>query len=655
MDRFFLNPWMLAMAGLAGGIVLLYILRLKRKKVRVSSTLLWERVIHDSKANAPWQKLRKNWLMILQIIALCLLALALARPFIFGSALLGGRTVVVLDTSASMLAADEDPDRLGRAMIEAGKVLSDLRQSDEGMVIAAGPTPSLLCAFTNDKNRLLDAVREARKFAGGRADLNAALKLASSVSTGSASRVVIFSDGAVDDLDPFAVSDLKINFFPLGQDTENLGITGAGARRNPLTGQYELFVAMQSFFGTPQEVDVTVQREDGDVIDVRTVHFDPGDRQEVLLQNLPYIAEPIKVNLDFKDKLQADNEAYVVMPRKAEYRVALCSDGKSFLLRKVLSSLSDVLYYEYKGGKLVAANDAANASDDGSAKIDVFIVEGGAQVPMDDTASYLFLDTSSHPLLPVIPGARVETDFNASPPVIPAVVGLDRSSPLLRYVNFSDLRLKSMRQVQLKPWGRSVVDASVGPLVVEGELNGQRSLYLAFDVYESDLPLRAAFPIFMANAVRYLSEQSQGSIGRSAQSGARVDLLAPPDTTLVEVADPGGARSSIKLSARDFTLSRTNQVGIYRLQYKDAAGADLGRQLVPVSLVSAEESNIAPAATLKVQGAEEALAGIGAGDKLQEIAGTKQVRVNREFYLWLILAVLALITFEWWLYHTRAL
>ncbi|MCC7478234.1 BatA and WFA domain-containing protein [bacterium] len=655
MDRFFLNPWMLAMAGLSAGIVLLYILRLKRKKVRISSTLLWERVIHDSKANAPWQKLRKNWLMILQIIALCLLALALARPFIFGSALLGARTVVVLDTSASMLAADEDPDRLGRAMIEAGKVMSDLRQSDEGMVIAAGPTPSLLCAFTNDKNRLQQAVRDARQYAGGQADINAALKLAASVSTGSAARVVIFSDGAVEDLDPFAVSDLKINYFPLGQDSENLGITGAGARRNPLTGQYELFVAMQSFFGTPQEADVTVQRQNGDVLDVRSVSFDPGDRQELLLQNLPYIAEPIKVELDFKDALKADNEAYVVMPRRAEYRVALCSEGKSFLLRKVLASLGDVLYYEYRDSKLVASNAAANASEESGAKIDVYIVEGGAQVPMDETASYLFLDTSSHPLLPVIPGAKVETDFSASPPVIPAVVGLDRSSPLLRYVNFSDLRLKAMRQAQLKPWGRSIVDATIGPLVVEGELNGQRSLYLAFDIYESDLTLRAAFPIFMANAVRYLSEQSQGAIGRSAQSGARVDLLAPPSTAEVEVSDPGGARSRLQLSSRDFTLSRTNQVGVYSLVYKDSAGAELGRQLVPVSLVSAEESNIAPAETLRVQGAEEALAGIGAGDKLEEITGTKQVRVNREFYLWLILAVLALITLEWWIYHTRAL
>ena len=61
MERFFLNPWALALGALSGAIVLLYILKLRRAKVRVGSTLLWEKTIHDTKANAPWQKLRFNW------------------------------------------------------------------------------------------------------------------------------------------------------------------------------------------------------------------------------------------------------------------------------------------------------------------------------------------------------------------------------------------------------------------------------------------------------------------------------------------------------------------------------------------------------------------------------------------------------------------
>src|SRR5438094_1928946 len=98
MQQFFLNPWALALAALGGGIVLLYILKLRRTRVVVGSTLLWERSVRDYRANAPWQKLQRNLLLYLQLAAVLLLTLALARPFIFGTALTGGRTVLIVDS-----------------------------------------------------------------------------------------------------------------------------------------------------------------------------------------------------------------------------------------------------------------------------------------------------------------------------------------------------------------------------------------------------------------------------------------------------------------------------------------------------------------------------------------------------------------------------
>src|SRR4051812_4485587 len=101
----FFNPlnllWLLPMAGL---IFLMYLLKLRRKDVVVSSTFLWRQVIHDVQANAPFQKLRKNLLLFLQLAAVALLVFAIARPF-FRTRGLGGRSVViVMDTSASMAA-----------------------------------------------------------------------------------------------------------------------------------------------------------------------------------------------------------------------------------------------------------------------------------------------------------------------------------------------------------------------------------------------------------------------------------------------------------------------------------------------------------------------------------------------------------------------
>ena len=77
----FLNPlafWWSVPA--VGAIVLLYILKLKRKNLTVSSVLFWQSETQDISANAPFQRLRPNLLMLIQIIIALLLIAALARP-----------------------------------------------------------------------------------------------------------------------------------------------------------------------------------------------------------------------------------------------------------------------------------------------------------------------------------------------------------------------------------------------------------------------------------------------------------------------------------------------------------------------------------------------------------------------------------------------
>src|SRR5437764_14022563 len=93
--------WLPLIGGL---IVLMYILKLRRKDVVVSSTFLWRQVIRDVQANAPFQKLRKNLLMFLQLAAVALLVFSLAQPFWRGHGIGGRRVVVVADTPAPMLA-----------------------------------------------------------------------------------------------------------------------------------------------------------------------------------------------------------------------------------------------------------------------------------------------------------------------------------------------------------------------------------------------------------------------------------------------------------------------------------------------------------------------------------------------------------------------
>src|SRR5947209_19835155 len=83
-------------------IVLLYLLKLKRRSVTVSSVLLWSRLLKDVQANAPFQKLHRNLLLLLQLLIVALAIFALARPFLRVHGLGGESVVLLLGGSASM-------------------------------------------------------------------------------------------------------------------------------------------------------------------------------------------------------------------------------------------------------------------------------------------------------------------------------------------------------------------------------------------------------------------------------------------------------------------------------------------------------------------------------------------------------------------------
>src|SRR5205085_6575782 len=112
----FLAPLALISALVVGPIIVaMYLLKLRREDRRVSSTFLWQRVVRDVEANAPWQKLRRNLLLLLQLLLLALLALALARPFFHTAGISGHNLIVIVDRSASMGATDVQPSRLDAA------------------------------------------------------------------------------------------------------------------------------------------------------------------------------------------------------------------------------------------------------------------------------------------------------------------------------------------------------------------------------------------------------------------------------------------------------------------------------------------------------------------------------------------------------------
>src|ERR1700729_4338604 len=87
-------PFWAVLAGIPVGIIALYFLKLRRRPVQVPSTLLWKRSLEDLHVNSLFQRLRKNLLLFLQLLAVLLVMLALAGPRIRGSSSIGERFVL---------------------------------------------------------------------------------------------------------------------------------------------------------------------------------------------------------------------------------------------------------------------------------------------------------------------------------------------------------------------------------------------------------------------------------------------------------------------------------------------------------------------------------------------------------------------------------
>ncbi|MCY4539494.1 MAG: VWA domain-containing protein, partial [Chloroflexi bacterium] len=174
----FLAP--IAFAGLALGIpiLLLYMLRLRRRELLISSTYLWQQVVKDTEANTPWQRLRRNLLLFLQLLILLAMVLALARPFITVPTVSAGKIALLLDASASMAATDlEGQSRFDAAIERALGLINNMNPQDIISLIRVADIAEPLTAYTDDKASLRRAL-EGMTVSQGGADWDRALTLA---------------------------------------------------------------------------------------------------------------------------------------------------------------------------------------------------------------------------------------------------------------------------------------------------------------------------------------------------------------------------------------------------------------------------------------------------------------------------------------------
>lgn len=551
----FITPLALAGLVLVPAVIAMYLLKLRRDQAVVPSTLLWSRLITDVEANAPWQRLRRSLLLLLQLLLVIALVLLAARPFLERPSGLARDIVIVMDTSASMAATDVAPDRMEVARQAALAALRDLPTGGRVSLIAADRSARILVNETTDLGRVRQALADLRPSAM-RGDLGDALELAAKLAARSGdAQILVATDAALAET-PTAKVDARITVLPVGRDRKNQAIVALAVRTSPSAVTRSVFIGIANLDieGAQRRLEIW---GDGGLIEAKDITLGPQARSDVVIDDVPPDIEALEVRLtgtdpgatSAPDQLALDDRAWAIMPSTGTKLILVVGEGDPYL-ETALSYLPNVELYG------VAPKDYGPATERQDGRPwDLVIFEGNLPATLPRTAILAIAPPRSSALGDVTGTIKD-----------PGIGSLAPDEPILRFVDLTTTHIAEAQRLVTPDWARTVIPGPKGsPLLYAGVRAGLQTAVLAFEPRRSDLPLQVAFPILLANLTGELLGGSTAPIDAVAP-GTPVRLTIPPGADGVTVTAPDGVVTELLgslASGASVTYAGTTTPGIY--------------------------------------------------------------------------------------------
>jgi len=623
----FIQPGALLLGLLAIPILLLYMLRMRRKEQQVPSILLWSMLLRDRRANTPWQRLRRNLLLLLQLLILTSLVLAMARPALPVATVPGNSLIVLLDASASMQAVDVKPSRFEHARQAVEELIANLAPGTSMSLVLVGDEPQVLAAATMDKAQLRASLALARPGVGP-VDWTSALALAAGAAAQASdgATVVIVSDGG---LDATSLPSLpaQIRYLPVGESDDNLAISAMALQQTARSA--ELFLQVHNYAAEERQAVLTLNI-DGSLIQAERITLAGDESLDRVWNELPINGQVFRAQLvgvdpspdKPLDALPLDDVAYAIQRPPRERRALLFPyelepPRYNLFIEKALLALDDLTSY-----RAIPSNEGKITPPGES--FELFVVDGiwpGTLPP----GQLLMINPSDNPLFSV-GGVRA-----IAGPVQVA------EHPLTRYVDWQNVQIAQAKITEPPPDSQVLVEAEGLPLVFISKVNGRRIAVVTFDLHDSDLPLQIAFPILFAELVRYLAP-AQAVDDTGLQPGRLVNISPGSEVTQVTVTSPSGRAYPLDPSSAGFSFTHTDELGLYQVQYSGTSVQE--KDLFAVNLFEPAEASIRPAE------------GVPIGSSVVRGVPSREVG-QRELWPWLVLAALLTLLIEWWVDHQR--
>lgn len=483
----FLFPAAFFLGLLGVGIVALYLQRPRRRSLEVSSLMFWRRVLEREPHRSFLGHLRRPLSLLAQLLILLALILALARPAAESGAQ-GRHTVVVVDARARMQA--HGGDTFQRAVAAAQGIVSGASVTSPVAVLAVQGAPVIVSGFSDDPLQLRSRLGalQATDASGGMEETLALADRLLAAQRGE-TRLVVVTDR------PIAG---KADQILTGTAADNAALLALAQKPLPASPQSaEVFVKLGNFSREPRTLELELALDDR-IFDLRSFTVPAGgerDHVAVVPGDMPGAgAGALSARLTGADALPADDAAAVMLAPGRPVRVLWLGTDNPFLegaLKADPGIAVDILSPENWKPSLAGSFDVV--------VFDQFVPEN-----LDlESGRFFFFGKSPFDA----PGDPVPVNE-------PEVA--DRLHPVLW--NVKDIGPTRSRLLHSPPGWRAGAPVTGGgaPVILTLENpGGIRHVATSFGAGDSVFPLRAGFPLFVSNTLRWLAGRERSDDGTS--------------------------------------------------------------------------------------------------------------------------------------------
>lgn len=557
----FTNPTALFWAILAVPIVVLYLLKVRLRRVPVATTMFWDQQFEDTKPQAIWRQLRNIFSLLLQLLFVSLLVVAIGNPVLTSSRQQQRRVVVVVDNSASMQASDADGrKRMDVATEQVRQVIASLKDQEDMAIVLTGGRAAVACGLTQHPTTLLDTVQRIPP-TDGPARLGDAVETARRLLAKHANGQIIVITDAMQS----SPARNDVLWSRIGSSAGNIAITELQARRSPLDPlAYDTLLEISNFNDQPVSVTLDLQLNEN-LLDVVPLELSAGETRRTVTTKTSMQGGILTATIAAKqpddspavDSLTTDNVAQSILPAQRRVAVTLVTDGNWFL-QHVLQA---------------------------NALIDLTVA---AEIPKPfSTESVLVLHRKVPDQIPegrvfvVDPQTGTDLWQLDGPLQRPLVDKQLDDSNLLKFVQLDSAVMTEAQQLIPMGTHENLVEAISGaPLYVRFPRPRGDVLVLTVNLDGGDLPLRTAFPILFSNALTWFSGDATEFVP-AVKTGVRTRLPLPMNlataegvTSPLELVSPSQQIRTLNQQGRRVILPELDNTGIWQLRRPGDAASD---------------------------------------------------------------------------------